>query len=118
MTNYQKGYRFEYKVEKIFKENGFIATRSPASKTPIDIYVMSDTVNYLAQCKTTNKEKLYIYKLTDLIEQADKINATPLLIYSFYYTTPYVKEVEKKKYSLSKEKENLELQNYLKNKEQ
>lgn len=113
-TNYQKGYQLEYKTKKIFEDEGWLATRSPASHSPIDLYVMGKKKNLLIQCKTTSKDKLYIYGLGELIEKAKENEAVPLLVYSLRYTPPYVMKVENEKVKLKREEEHKKLEEYLK----
>ena len=111
--NYKKGYQFEYRSKKIFEKNDFLVTRSPASQSAADLYVMGKEDNYLVQCKTTEKDRLYIYELEELKEIAEENNAVPLLVYSFNYTPPYVKEVKKSKEKLKKEEEHKELRDFV-----
>ncbi len=112
-NNYERGYQFEYRTKKIFEENGFLVTRSPASQSAADLYIMHGKNNYLAQCKTTKKDRLYIYELGELKEIAEENNAIPLLIYSFNYTPPYVKEVKKSKEKLKKDKDHKKLREFV-----
>ncbi|RZN62510.1 MAG: hypothetical protein EF811_02790 [Methanonatronarchaeia archaeon] len=113
-TNYQQGYQFEYKVKNLFqKHKQCIAARSPASKTPTDIYVMCKDQTYLIQCKTTKKDKLYVYGLDKLKEQAQKINAVPLLAYSLHYTAPYITKVKEDSFKTDKDSSNVELREVL-----
>lgn len=115
-TNYQRGYQLEYKTKKIFEDEGWLATRSPASHSPIDLYVMGKgkSRNLLVQCKTTSKDRLYIYELGELIEKAEENDAVPLLVYSLRYTPPYVMKVENEKVKLKREEEHKKLKDYLK----
>lgn len=115
-TNYQKGYQFEYKTKQIFEEHGWTATRSPASQSPADLYVMGKNENMLIQCKTTKKDKLYVYELGDLISKAEETGATPLLVYSLRYTPPYVKEIKDEKVKTKRDENHKELKEYLKEK--
>ena len=112
--NYKKGYQFEYRSKKIFEENDFLVTRSPASQSAADLYVMGEKNNYLVQCKTTEKDRLYIYELGELKKIADENNAVPLLVYSFNYTSPYVKKVKKSKEKLKKDENHKELREFVK----
>lgn len=52
MTNYERGRRFEYAVRDDMRERGFIAIRSPASKSPADVYCMRSGMVVFIQCKT------------------------------------------------------------------
>ncbi len=112
-TNYQRGYQLEYKAKKIFEEAGWLATRSPASHSPIDLYVMGKEKNILVQCKTTSKDRLYVYGLKELIETAKKNDAIPLLVYSLRYTPPYAMEVKDEKVKVKRDEEHKELKEYV-----
>lgn len=116
-NNYKRGYQFEYKTKNMFEEHGLTATRSPASHSPSDIYVMGQKNNYLVQCKTTKKDSLYIYGLDKIKEQAGKTGAKPLLVYSLRYTAPYVKEIRKNKEKIKRNENHKELKEYLKENE-
>jgi len=113
-TNYQRGYQLEYKAKKILEENGFTATRTPASHTAIDIYGISRNSNLLIQCKNTSKDTIYIYGLQPLIEKARETQSTPLIVYSLRYTPPYVAEVKKPKFKAKRNGNNKTLEQYLK----
>lgn len=112
-TNYQKGYQFEYKVKNIFEEKGWTATRSPASQSPADLYVMGKEKSYLVQCKTTSKDNLYVYNLDNLKEKSEKTGAIPLLVYSLRYTPPYVKKIKGEKEKVKRDENHKKLKEYL-----
>lgn len=113
VNNYKRGYQFEYKTKKIFEEEGWLATRSPASQSPADLYVMSKGKNIVVQCKTTSKDKLYLYGLGELKDLAEENGAIPLLVYSLRYTPPYVKEIKKDREKLKRDEDHKELREYL-----
>lgn len=50
-TKYRLGREIEYRVRDYLKANGFIAMRSPASKTPIDVMAVRKDVVLMVQCK-------------------------------------------------------------------
>lgn len=114
VDNYKKGYNFEYKTKKIFEDNDMLVTRSPASQSAADLYIMGTENNYLAQCKTTKKDKLYIYGLDELKELAEDNEAVPLLVYSLRYTPPYVKKVEGEREKLKRDENHKELREFVK----
>lgn len=112
-TNYSKGYRLEWKSKKILEKNGWMAFRSPASKSDMDVIALDKKNKLFIQCKTSKKDALYVYGLDGLIKTAKKCGAIPLLVYSFYYTPIYVKEVKNKNEKAFRKEENIELIDYL-----
>ena len=111
--SYKVGYRFEWRVKQTFAEKGFIVRRNPASK-PYDLDVIENgRIKYLIECKTTSKDQLYVYGLKKIIETAKKFKAKPLLVYAFYYTPMYVKEIKKEGEKAFKNKKNILLEKYL-----
>ena len=52
MTRYSNARNFEYKVRNDMAGRGFIAVRSPASKTPVDVYCIGLHEKVFVQCKT------------------------------------------------------------------
>lgn len=51
-TNYRRGSDFERKIVNFFRDLGFFAVRTPASKTPVDVIAWDDQQFYLIQAKT------------------------------------------------------------------
>ncbi|MEM3412009.1 MAG: restriction endonuclease [archaeon] len=104
MTNYRKGYKFEYRLKTYFEKNGFLVLRSPASKSPLDLVVISKNKDlFFIQCKKSSKDKIYVYNLKELLELAKRYKAKPLLAFSFNRTKIFIKEIEKDAEILSKE---------------
>lgn len=95
--NYRRGYGLEYKVKKMMENLGYMVMRSPASKSESDLIAFDSARKFLIQCKKTGKKgkHLYIYRLGELMRTAQKYGAKPLLVYSFYYSPIYAKEVTK-----------------------
>jgi len=93
--NYKRGYNLEWKTKKIMEDSGYMVLRSPASKSYSDLIAFDKKQKFLIQCKKTGTKgkSLYIYKLGDLVKAAKKYGAKPLLVYSFYYSPIYAKEV-------------------------
>ena len=114
VTNYKRGYALEYKTKKILEENGWFVIRSPASKTPTDIYATKDGENLFIQCKKTTKDKTYIAGLKSIIKQAKKYKATPVIAYSFNRTPIYAQKITEDKITLDKKAKNTTLKKYLK----
>lgn len=78
--SYQKGRRFEYRVRDYLRERGYFVTRSPASKGPADLIAIKKGSDVLAiQCKIS-ATGLTLKAKNALIELADKIDGTPLLV--------------------------------------
>lgn len=112
-TSYKKGYMLEYKTKKMLEENGWMVFRSPASRDVADIFATKKGKNLLIQAKKTSKNALYVYGLDGLIKNARRYKAIPLLVYSFYYTPIYVKEVRKGNERALRKDENIRLADYL-----
>lgn len=51
-SRYARARDFEYRVRDDMANHGFIAVRSPASKTPADVYCIGVGVVAFVQCKT------------------------------------------------------------------
>ncbi len=117
VTNYKRGYALEHKTKKILEEKGWFVVRSPASKTPTDIYATKNGENLFVQCKKTTKDKTYITGLKEIIKQAREYKATPLIAYSFQRTPVYAQEITDDKISLDKKAKNTTLKKYLEIKE-
>ena len=94
--NYKRGYNLEWKTKKIMEDNDYMVLRSPASKSNSDLIAFDRDHKFLIQCKKTGTKgkSLYIYKLGDLVKAAKKYGAKPLLVYSFYYSPIYAKEIK------------------------
>lgn len=94
--NYKRGYSLEWKTKKIMEDFDYMVLRSPASKSFSDLIAFDKNNKFLVQCKKTGKKgkNLYIYKLGDLVKAAKKYGAKPLLVYSFYYSPIYAKEIK------------------------
>ena len=115
VTNYRRGYQLEHRSRKIFEDNDWTVVRSPASKSPSDLYCIKKGDVIFAQCKKTSKfEHMYIYDLRPLLEMAKKQYATPLLVYSFERSPVYAKEIEDEKENVHKIDNHVELDKYLK----
>jgi Holliday junction resolvase len=114
--NYKRGYNLEWKTKKILEENDYLVNRSPASKSSSDIVAFDKSNKFLIQCKKTGQKdkNLYIYGLTELVEQAKKYGAKPLLVYSFYYSPIYAKTIEGDSEILKVDGQHMELDKFLK----
>lgn len=51
-TRYSRARSFEYRVRDDMAKRGYIAVRSPASKTPVDVYCIGMDSKVFIQCKT------------------------------------------------------------------
>ncbi len=51
-SNYMRARDFEYKVRDDMISRNFLAVRSPASKTPVDVYCFDAESKVFIQCKT------------------------------------------------------------------
>lgn len=54
-SNYAKARDFEYRVRDNMAANGYISIRSPASKTPADVYCIGWDRKVFIQCKTDGR---------------------------------------------------------------
>ena len=53
-TNYQRGYAFENKIVRFFRDLGFFVIRSAGSKGPVDVIAWNETDIYLIQAKANS----------------------------------------------------------------
>ena len=114
-ANYRRGYGLEYKVKKMMENLGYMVLRSPASKSYSDLIAFDKKHKFLIQCKKTGKKgkNLYIYKLGELVKDAKKYGAKPLLVYSFYYSPIYAKEIKEDSEILKVDERHIELGKFL-----
>ena len=113
--NYKRGYNLEWKTKKIMEDNDYMVLRSPASKSNSDLIAFDRDHKFLIQCKKTGTKgkSLYIYKLGDLVKAAKKYGAKPLLVYSFYYSPIYAKEIKGESEILKVDDRHIELEKFL-----
>jgi Holliday junction resolvase len=97
VSRYRKGYRLERRVERLYTEYGWLATRFPKSGRrlyPADVLAVKKTANrariHLIECKNLSKKDqkknaIYISKeqIGRLIKKARKHNAEAFVAYSF-----------------------------------
>jgi Holliday junction resolvase len=114
--SYKRGYSLEWKTKKLLEKSGYMVMRSPASKSESDLIAFDSARKFLIQCKKTGKKgkDLYIYKLGELMKSAQKYGAKPLLVYSFYYSPIYAKEVVKESEILKTKEKHVLLEKLLK----
>lgn len=89
IMSYRSGRSFEYRARDVFRSFGYQCDRK-AGSSPYDLIAQKDgqTV-FLGECKKTGtKDYIYISKddIDKTILQAEKQNATPILLYGFYRT--------------------------------
>ena len=114
MNNYKKGYALEYRTKQLLERNGWLAMRSPASKTPIDLMATKDGTTVIIQCKkTTASDNMYIRELGPFVELAKKHKALPLLAYSFHGSPVYAKEVKNDRVTVKRIAKHIELEKLL-----
>jgi len=70
-----KGYRVEWKIKKIFEENGWIVIRSGGSFGDADLVCIKEGKCIFFQIKSTKKEKIYYYGY-----MSDKISGFPFFV--------------------------------------
>jgi len=64
MSNYSKGRRFEYDVQRLFKDNGYTCVRTAGSHSPWDLMAYREgtdnsyecRIMVLVQCKVRRKK--------------------------------------------------------------
>ena len=114
--SYKRGYSLEWKTKKVMEKNDYMVLRSPASKSSSDLIAFDKEHKFLIQCKKTGQKgkHLYIYGLAELLEQAKKYGAKPLLVYSFYYSPIYAKEIKSDSEILRFDDNHIELEKFLK----
>ena len=97
MSRYRRGYRLERRVERLYTEDGWLATRFPKSGRrlyPGDVLAVKKSTNktiiHLIECKNLSKKDqkknaIYISKeqIQRLIKKARKHNAEAFVAYSF-----------------------------------
>ena len=76
-TKYSNARNFEYKVRDDMLKHGFIAVRSPASKTPVDVYCIGYDTKVFIQCKTSGV--LPPKEWNSFLAYCKSVNAVPIL---------------------------------------
>lgn len=76
-TPYERGRAFEYAVRLNMENNGYLALRSPASRTPADIYCIAKDELVFIQCKVSGR--ISRDEWDKLFTLCDSVNATPIL---------------------------------------
>lgn len=77
-TAYARGRAFEYRVANHFRSLGYIVTRSPKSKTAVDLFVIGHRVVLFVQCKVDGV--LPPAEWNELFDMCDQCSAIPVLI--------------------------------------
>jgi len=111
--NYQRGYRLEYRTRKMLEGMGWKVLRSPSSKGEADLIAFNQDSKILVQCKTTVKDALYVYGLSDLVKEAKKYKAVPILAYSFLRSPVYGVVVKNDRFNAKKRADNKKLDEIL-----
>lgn len=76
-TQYARGRDFEYAVRDDMRKHGYLALRSPASKSPVDIYCIKTGELIFIQCKLHGA--LYREEWNSFFTFCDSVNATPVM---------------------------------------
>lgn len=76
-SRYTRARTFEYKVRDDMAARGFIAVRSPASKTPADVYCIGLERDVFIQCKTNGV--LGPREWNKFLAYCRSVNAIPVL---------------------------------------
>ena len=76
-TNYARARAFEYRVRDDMASKGWVAVRSPASKTPVDVYCIGWHRCVFIQCKTDGR--LGTDEWNRFLELCESVDAVPVL---------------------------------------
>lgn len=76
-TNYSRGYAFERKVRIDMEKRGYVAIRSPSSKTPADVYCIGVGKVVFIQCKRNGV--LNPAEWNKFLAYCESVDATPIL---------------------------------------
>lgn len=77
LSLYRRGRQFEYRVRDFFKARDYVVTRSPGSKSPIDLIAIGRERLFFIQCKRHGA--LNVKEWNELFALADSVAARPLL---------------------------------------
>ena len=76
-TQYARGRDFEYAVRDDMSAHGYIALRSPASKSPADLYCVKSGELVFIQCKLHGA--LYRDEWNEFLSFCESVDATPIM---------------------------------------
>lgn len=76
-AQYRRGRDFEYMVLKDMMKHGYFALRSPASKSPVDIYCIAKGELVFIQCKLHGA--LGVGEWNSFLDFCESLNATPIM---------------------------------------
>lgn len=74
---YRLGRAFEYRVRDFLKSQGYVALRSPASKSPLDLIAVGKSLVLFIQCK--RGRYLGTVEWNELFDLAEPVKAIPVL---------------------------------------
>lgn len=74
---YQRGRDFEYRVKKDMEKHGYLVLRSPASKSPVDLYCITMGGLVFIQCKLHGV--IGVDEWNAFYDVAESVNAIPVL---------------------------------------
>ena len=77
MTRYTRGRNFEYRVRDDMARRGYVTVRSPASKTPADVYCIGIDSKVFVQCKTGGR--LAASEWNEFFDFCWSVDAVPVL---------------------------------------
>ncbi len=89
MTAYERGRRFEYRVQADYKKRGWVTIRSAGSHGPCDLICGNGGEVNVVQCKADTDGYLTPAKLTGLIAVAAEFGAIPVVASKFKRTIMY-----------------------------
>lgn len=76
-SQYARGRDFEYSVRDDMRKHGYIAMRSPGSKSPADIYCVKRNELIFIQCKVSGA--LFRAEWNEFMSFCDSVGATPVM---------------------------------------
>lgn len=74
---YQRGRNFEYRVKKDMEKRGYLVLRSPASKSPVDLYCIKRGELVFIQCKL--RGQIGVPEWNEFFTLSKSVEALPIL---------------------------------------
>ena len=91
---YQRGRNFEYRVKKDMEKRGYLVLRSPASKSPVDLYCMKKNELVFIQCKLNGV--IGVTEWNTFFDYSKYVGALPILAENVKGKILYSEAIEKK----------------------
>lgn len=91
---YKRGRNFEYRVKKDMEKRGYLVIRSPASKSPVDLYCMRKNELVFIQCKLHGQ--IGVPEWNAFFNLSKSVGALPILAENVSGKILYSEAIEKK----------------------